>query len=276
MAKVKKTDINAKDIKEFLETHDDFALELFVLNKAHTYRFDAIHGGFYTDPITQKPRQYDVRATIGLRQRRIALAIECKSLKKSYPLLLSRLKRTKEESYLQYIVSARIQALRDANPSVPAEIITLQEYKSIYRVGEYVGKSTVQIGKKNQNEFVFGDNEVYDKWTQALNSAEDIISTSFPRFHSAEISIHTAIIPILVVPDETLWVVDYTDDGAMLGEPVQVDEAFYYIDREYQSPIGQPFKISHLHFYTKKGICALFENIANRDNEGYWNKLFYF
>ena len=274
MAKLRNVDIDANDINEFLENHDDLALELFVLKKARDSGFNAIHGGFYTDPLTGKPRQYDVRASIGLHQRKIAFAIECKSLKSFYPLIISRMKRISAESYFQYIVSEGAKKNYSNQPINPARIVTLEPNYSIYRVGEYVGKSTIQIGRNEQGDFTFGDSEVYDKWTQAINSAKDIIFASFPNVTGTEVPIHTAIIPILVVPDKTLWVIDYADNGAVRVGPTQVDEAVYYIDKEYESPIGQPYKISHLHFYTKKGICALFNNIANKYDEEYWEKLF--
>ena len=56
--------ISADDIGEYLASTDDFAFEREVYNIAKGLRFSAQHAALYVDPITGKPRQFDVRATI--------------------------------------------------------------------------------------------------------------------------------------------------------------------------------------------------------------------
>jgi hypothetical protein len=88
MAKFCNTPINAADLREYLDTQDDFALELHAYRMARAHGFSAFHGGTYEDPATKKTRQYDVRASFALGAKHIDLTIECKSLKRSYPLLV--------------------------------------------------------------------------------------------------------------------------------------------------------------------------------------------
>lgn len=80
MAKYRETPITAEDLTEYVTTQDDFGLELFVYAKARELGLSATHGGTYIDPVTEKLRQYDVRASaVQLPSgRRIDLAIECK------------------------------------------------------------------------------------------------------------------------------------------------------------------------------------------------------
>src|SRR4051812_45222497 len=87
MSKRRDKEITAEDLGEYLNTQDDFDLELWVYRNAKERGLVASHGGTYDDPITQKPRQYDVRAESSVDHHGIALAIECKSLTTSYPLL---------------------------------------------------------------------------------------------------------------------------------------------------------------------------------------------
>lgn len=47
MAKVRDSSITVEDVKEYLATQDDFALELFVYNQARTLGLNATHGGTY-------------------------------------------------------------------------------------------------------------------------------------------------------------------------------------------------------------------------------------
>lgn len=92
MAKISEAPIGSTDISEFLATQDDFALELFVYHEAQNLGLDVSHGGTYEDPLTHKSRQYDLRASRICGDNRIDLAIECKSLRQSFPLLISRMR----------------------------------------------------------------------------------------------------------------------------------------------------------------------------------------
>jgi hypothetical protein len=64
MSKIDEAPINKTDIQEYIQNHDDFALELYTYKLAREKGFSATHGGSYLDPLTNKIRQYDVRAVI--------------------------------------------------------------------------------------------------------------------------------------------------------------------------------------------------------------------
>jgi hypothetical protein len=275
MAKVRDSSITVEDVKEYLATQDDFALELFVYNQARTLGLNATHGGTYEDPVTKKPRQYDVRAWIEDRNRRIDLAIECKSLRPSYPLLVSRIRRIAAESYHQIVYSfKRERGMLDINLDlVPARSVTLREDNSIYPERDYVGKSTSQIGRTERGDFVSGDAEVFEKWSQALSSADELISDATYHYERSEKKVFlTAVLPILVISDGTLWVADYSDEGVLESEPKQVDEALLYVGREYSRPVGISFNVSHLHVLTKCGVSAFLKKVV--EPPGMWSAIF--
>jgi hypothetical protein len=59
------------DIVEYLETADDFAFEREVYDVAHKLGFKAEHAALYSDPVTGKQREFDVRASCRTEVRTI-------------------------------------------------------------------------------------------------------------------------------------------------------------------------------------------------------------
>jgi hypothetical protein len=55
--------ITDRDVEDYLRTRSDFDLELFIHRTLREHGCPAIHGGTYIDPIAQKARQFDIRAT---------------------------------------------------------------------------------------------------------------------------------------------------------------------------------------------------------------------
>lgn len=275
MAKLRDDPVTSSDLTEYLASQDDLALELYVYSTARSLGLSATHGGTYEDPVTKKPRQYDIRAHGHRKARRIDLAIECKSLGRNFPLLLSRIGRLPEESFHEFIYShkPRTDTPFVARELVPARSVTVRGADSLYPPHEYVGKSTAQVGRNDKGDLVSGDGEVFDKWSQALASAEELISDSVYAYRNAEEGVQvTAVLPALVVSDETLWIADYSDEGLQVGPPTQVDEALIYLGREYYKPMSVCFTVSHLHVYTKRGVRHLLEHVANDD--AFWERVF--
>jgi len=275
MKKMRDVPISVNDIKEYLATQDDFALELYVYNQARSLGFYATHGGTYEDPVTKKSRQYDIRAFIENNNRRIDLAIECKSLQPSFPLLISRIPRIAEESFHHVIFSFK----REEDSFSPSHILpssklaAIRSPLSIYPEDEHVGKSTSQIGRNENGDLGSGDGKVFDKWFQALASADELISDAtqhYKKFDNKKCI--TIVIPLLVVSDGTLWVADYANDGALMFEPKQVDEALLFVGREYSRLSLSPYTVSHLHIFTKSGVLAFFRKLAVEN--GIWDEIF--
>lgn len=258
--------IGVEDIKEYLSTQDDFALELYVYRQAVALGHEASHGGSYEDPVTKKFRQYDLRVAVHRGNRRVALAIECKSLKASYPLLVSRVPRSPSESFHQFVYSRTPTSGSLAVPGRDVdtgESLEVRVQTACYPIGKHVGKSTAQVGRSTQGEIVSGDSETFDKWSQALASAHSLVSESLGHYKlSSTRSFVTAILPVLVVADGTLWVVDYDDDGNPISSPYQIDETTIYVGREYAVGIKTKFIASHLHIFTRSAIGPFLESLA--------------
>jgi len=276
MAKLRNQTITAKDIEEYLATQDDFDLELYVYRTAKKLGLSATHGGTYEDPITEKPRQFDVRAGAERGNHRIDLAIECKSLRASYPLLLSRIPRSEEESFHQVIYSYHPPRRRLGTSVDPLDVampVWLEGNQSIYRPKEKVAKSTVQVGRNEKGELIAGDNEIFDKWSQALGSAGELVaSANYACQQRERQQFFTCVLPILVITDNTLWVADYSQAGALEAAPRQVDEATLFVGRRYSSKLLPTYTLSHLHIYTRSKIGQFLDQVANDGN--LWQSIF--
>ena len=62
MAKLQTTSITAKDLEEFTANNSDFDFEMKVLALLQNAGLQCRHAGTYRDPVTDKIRQFDMRA----------------------------------------------------------------------------------------------------------------------------------------------------------------------------------------------------------------------
>jgi hypothetical protein len=259
--------ITADDLRAYITSQDDFAFEREVYHKAHGLGLSADHAGLYVDPVTNKRRQFDLRASHTRVDRRICLTIECKGLSASYPLLVSCVPRPQAESFHE--------VLYYTNTDDPmGSRVAYVRGSRLYKAGEPVGKAMRQVRRDNKGELIGGD-DVFDKWMQALASAADMITEaaeqlSAPRPGKPRFA---AVLPVLVVSDDTLWVADYASNGRLQRDPFTVTEVTYYLGREYQLPCGfRTYTVSHLHICTRSQVGLLLQEVAG--DGGIWAELF--
>ena len=155
-----------------------------------------------------------------------------------------------------------------------ARTLSMDGRYSIYGHGEPVGKSTTQVGRTEKGDFVGGDGDVFDKWSQALASADDLVArASDAHERHGTPMFFTAVRPVLVVTDGTLWVADYSEEGILQRDPCLVNEATLFVAREYFSQFHDACVLSHLHIYTRTGIEAFLDRIAYNKAD-FWEQLF--
>lgn len=275
MARLSDQPVGPRDLREYLEGQDDFDLELFTYRTAKECGLRVSHGGSYEDPVTRKPRQYDVRAAIDRRDQRIGLTVECKGLGDSYPLLVSRVPRSEEDSFHE-VIYAHVPD-RGA-PYVMPGVDTVDVLRSrgdhcAYPPGEHVGKSTNQVGRNEKGQIKTGDREVYDKWAQALASASDPISSAAWAHEKRGLpSFFTVVLPVLVVSDGTLWVADYCSEGQLEGDPYQTDDTTLFVGHTDRVDMGPSYTMSHLHIVTRCQLKPFLIDLLNA--KGRWGRLF--
>jgi len=255
--------ITAADIAQYLDVRDDFDLELFAFRELRRHGWEAHHGGTYIDPYTEKPRQYDVAARKEFSLKRdLLLAVECKSLSTDNPLVISRVPRADADA------SHDLLKLW-LRPGIGDSYFAVERYEgrgvALYPAGGMVGKSTSQIRWIDGDKRLVGsDAETYDKWSQALTAAASLLDAAVlhapdpaPRF--------TFVMPVLVVSDNTLWAVDYAEDGKR-DAPIPIEDAVLYVDRKRQlrNRNGEvTYHFLHLHIYTRSGFVALLNNVMS-------------
>lgn len=274
--------ITAAEIKKVVLTEDDFGHEMrvgdiFACVKYPDIQFDVTiierpnHGGTYKDAVTQKTRQFDYRCEIYKgrnRESRIFLAVECKNINKDLPLVVCGRPRTIDESYHEYFMkdAGRIKLLR------------VDGLNTIYKEDEFVGKSLFRLKKKQGVLCSDGDSEIYDKWSQALASCYDLAVEA--SRNPIALKIQTFLMPIVVVPNDSLWVANYSNDGSLSKDPEQVDQCSYFVDQKLSIPLALdysipefPLKLTHIHFVTLKGLAEMLGTfVAQRSR--IWDAIF--
>jgi len=265
--------VDAEHISRCLDASDDFSFEMQVLHMLKTADLNAVtltaaHGGTYIDPVTGLPRQFDIRAKLSRERdhsRRncfLRLSIECKRLHPNAPLVISRSQRTAGESFHDYIRSHFTAGVRPQS-GVSKATSSL----SFYRQGEFVGRS-VTLVKSGQN-VPAGDADIYTKWAQALASVDDLIWEGAEDARGPAIPIaHSTVLPCLVIPDETLWTVDYDSEGNR-SNPQPAENCEFYVGKP-SAGRARPdkFTVTHLHIFTISGFQKfLLRKLADTE---YW------
>lgn len=269
MAKLQDIAIAANDIREFADGSSDFGFELRVLSGLESGAIDCEHSGTYDDPVTNKPRQFDIRAMLDLDTCCVRLAIECKNLRENFPLVVFQVPRSEKESYHDLIFSHEPQHHGHGFASPLTEthgsMLRLRKEHSFYKPGEYVGKSCSQVGRAISGELTGNDAEVYDKWYQAIHSAHDLVDRANEDWESNDQkACVTLVLPVLVVPNDRLWGINYQSDGTRAGDPEPIDRVSLYIDKFVASSdrfSGISANFSHLEILTENGLtdmCAGF------------------
>lgn len=267
--------IDSKDLIEFLDTSSDFAFELRCAEKLVRLGFRTEHGGSYTDRVTGKPRQFDIRAQKENPPLCVCCAVECKNLAESYPLLTMCVPRAPNESFHELLLAYRPSkgkpgSLHDLGPAFRpnCKTIRVDHPQSEYVLGAPVGKASAQVGRAKDNTITSNDSDVFEKWSQALASAHDLADEAAEKGERYNGTFLSLILPILVVPDGTLWKVDYDKNGVRTT-PNKVDRCSFFVGRDYSA--GNRMRsikltISHLEFVTLTGLETLAGNMLAQDS----------
>jgi len=268
MAKLKSDPIVQSDLLEYLNSYSDFSFELAVLKMLRERGLECEHGGHYEDPVTNKSREFDIRAKKTIKQYRIRMAIECKNIRENFPILISCVPRHEQESYHQIslvsepkndsaMVALSIHQSR-------ARTLSIRDQHSMYKALEPVGKSTVQVGRGTDNAISANDSELFEKWGQCLSSVKELIDSVYwdGGRKDPEDAYLSAVFPFVVVPNGRLWIVSYDEDGNRISDPTPTDRCPCFIDKDYE--MGTQLAkarmwLSHVEIVTYSGMRSFVE-----------------
>ncbi len=272
--------IGVAELSEYLDDVSDFAFELRCLERMNKLGFLCQHGGSYTDPLTKKNREFDIRAQKEHGAIGVKCAIECKQISETHPLLVMCVPRSCDESYHELILSVDPDPV-DSGMGVmdPTKMLDFLDSSNAhaYRVGppftEYgtaqlVGKSCVQVFKKKDDSISGSDSDVYGKWAQALSSAADLIDSAAIEGKRHGRPFLSLVLPVLVVPDGLLWQVNYEASGEKVSEPRQVKRCSYFVGCAcgYNNMGSMSATLSHIEFVTLSGLEELMNEVLFRNN----------
>lgn len=264
MAKLKTEAIAQADLLEYQAGYSDFSFELSVLKMLREHDVSCDHGGHYVDPVTNKSREFDIRATKTVDKYRVRMTVECKNIRENFPILVSCMPRHEDESYHQVaLVSQRKHDSNISNSvllhSSRATVLDIRGAHSLYRSGEPVGKSTVQVGRAVDGSITANDSELYEKWGQCLSSLHGMAKEIYwdgGDGDSQDLYLSTAF-PFVVVPNGRLWVASYDLDGRCVSNPAPVDRCSCFIGKDYKMGTelaSARLWVSHLEIVTIDGL----------------------
>jgi len=244
------------------------------LSEIRAYQYT--HGGTYTDPISGKPRQYDLRANLRIDDYSINLAVECKNLSSSSPLIICGTMRAEADAYHDIIDSRFGSFESKGRKMVGASSITLRTrgVSCFYPHGKFVGKSLLRA-KLDRSLSAIPDSDIYDRWSQALSSSIELADLACKKAYlERKQHVYSTILPIVVIPDETLWIASYDLRGNLVAEPSEADECEFFVGRNVEITLDAQrqlitlhnFSFSHIHFFTLSGFKSFVSKLAINNN----------
>ena len=293
MSKKEKTNFNKKiskeDVDKYISISSDFAFELKAFNKLHELeskysgQCEYQHSGTYTDTITGRSREFDIRFSIQSSKYKVIFAIECKNIDSELrPLVAHCVKRTEKEAYHHAIENrySTVNGIQKMRSTGYVRVSKLTE-NSIYghSSNRIVCKSLNQVWKKQENnkdvtgKVVANDGEIYDKWAQAVSSAHDILNQECYQLSKSDsdLDCQTVIIPILVVPDNSIYKVVFDETGNVKGDSEIVEYISYFLGTElkidttrlkHNGEADQPsYTLSHLEVVSLNKLHNIIEAI---------------
>ena len=139
--------------------------------------------------------------------------------------------REYNETYIDLIWSIK---RNDLSVYQDAKRVPIKGIQSGYEELNPVGKNCDQVGRKafENNAIIGNDADVYDKISQAINASYDLIKRAHYAANKA-IDVFTMVVPVLVVPNDRIWAVEYKKSGEIETPPEPVGNVEYYINKSW-------------------------------------------
>jgi hypothetical protein len=219
-------------------------------------------------------RQYDYRCKLPKNdgEHRLSMAVECKNLGPDTRLVVCGVGRRRSEAFHTLVVSRCNQQQIDSFESKQAKT-----QDALYQYGKFVGKSVHVADFSGNSPELKGDGEIYQRWTQAVDSAVDLVKeATVAANRNKPGEVHSAILPILVVPDESLWTTHFDSAGEISSDPVNALECTYFIGKRIIAPTPHSYMVgfvfSHVHIFTLTGFKSFLNKMAMNDHA--WDEIF--
>jgi hypothetical protein len=266
--------VTADALMSAIMAEDDFGLEMRVRSILEHTAGKVRHGWTYLDPVEEKPRQFDLRCVLKHFnfEKYMYMAVECKNLAPEAPLIISGTQRTYEESFHDFVHS-------DARPAAATGTYVCRSHvrNGIYPSSGFVGKSLLRL-RPNAEEAKFVrtsaiESEIYNRWAQALASAHELCREALSDGDQKQLPACAVVLPAVVVPDGTLWTVEYDGEGSFGSGPVETPSTTFFVNHEVVVvPKNCWMNLSHVHFLTVRGLRDFVEDLRRPENS--WEQWF--
>jgi hypothetical protein len=125
-----------------------------------------------------------------------------------------------------------------------------------YPLGKFVGKSVLRLKPEKERLVPSSslESEVYQRWTQALASGDALCKAAAVQ-EGRDAVASTVILPVVVVPNDTLWTVTYDEEGEIDGESMATEATTLFLNHEVVVvPNNHWMNFGHVHFFTLSGF----------------------
>lgn len=266
--------ITDADLQLYLSTSSDFAFELSTLKALNDLGLQCFHSGTYEDPVTGKARQFDIQAMSLIKneqRHRVVMyfAVECKNIRPNAPLVIHCVPRAADEAFIDVVWSERNTEPYAALAPRYGEAVRLREECSPYPVNGLVGKASDQVTRRN-GEIVGSDQEIFDKISQSLNSAYELLQRAhYLSKNTGGVSL-TVVVPVLVVPVGRLWVVEYDSLGGVSRGPATSSHISYFTHRRWVVTGSKlegdtTYSLSHLEICDLSALSQVIQRLTSDD-----------
>jgi len=200
--------------------------------------------------------------------------------KTTFPLLVSCLPRRDDEAFQHIAASVDLgyYTLSDTDQGETAFLanepfvrtLSMASANCMYKTGEPVGKMLAQVSRDSNNVFNVSDAEIYGKWSQALSSADDLVAMCPDDGKLKECDYcFSSVIPVLVVPDGTLWRCAFDLDGNRTIEPELTKRVQLFVGKQssyrQMMVLGSDYMVSHLEIVTLSGLPDLIADLNTHE-----------
>ena len=256
--------IDADVVKKIVLSKSTYEFELRILSRLQGYGFRCIHNGAYIDPATNKLREFDIygikRSDHGNRAFVHHIAVECKRIDKDSPLV---------------VLGSKIGAM----PSVwQSPVYSLsgdnEDIYTRYHAQEFIGRSLEQIqrkvtekkkgqGSEIRTDWSLNDSDIFSKMSQAISSATAVVRDRFTLPDKDCCETFTEVTPVLVVPDNSLWIVEFSNTGDIIGMPKSCASLRYFIDYTCEEHVtkrtNRNVDLKHMTICTESALVSTLE-----------------
>jgi|GEM_PF-4542397 len=256
---MKQDEFTKDNIAKFLDDHGTFSLELEVAKVLSKNKIKHTHSGHYNDVETDKVREYDFLIDTNISTyNRIVISIEVKAFSSKSAVLAHAQTRKLEQSYHCILESNMVKGRK-------AKIKKVEDEPGQIGVSYYSHKDSVAISLQRIN-FKSGkinhiNDDVYGKFMQAISVCESMHKKIVKESPKANI----IYIPIVVVPDKSLWEVQYNKgfEREDLLESNHVSVKCNHQMAPKDNAIN--YHISHFEVCTLSGLMPLLDVIRNTE-----------